>query len=174
MRRWPACRRTSSCAKEDNAAVGVYLSSTGNARDTVGVFVQSVVAGGPAEKAGLVEGDRIASINGVDVREPRGDVGDCNVASSRIDRLEREVRKRKPGQAAELVIVASGRSRIVKVTATKASDLPATRGSASNVGWRIRRSGPEWRPACRRACAAFARRCRSCVASSRPCHGGAR
>ena len=87
MRRWPACRRTSSCAKEDNAAVGVYLSSTGNARDTVGVFVQSVVAGGPAEKAGLVEGDRIASINGVDVREPRGDVGDCNVASSRIEGL---------------------------------------------------------------------------------------
>ena len=37
------------------------------------------------------------------MREPRGDVGDCNVASSRIDRLEREVRKRKPGQAAELV-----------------------------------------------------------------------
>jgi S1-C subfamily serine protease len=119
---------------EDNAAIGVFLSSTGNARDTVGVFVQSVVAGGPAEKAGIVEGDRIASINGVDVRVPRDDAGDWNVASSRIDRLKREVRKLKPGQSADLVVVAGGRSRTVKVTAAKASDLPATSGFRFRTG----------------------------------------
>ena len=41
---------------------------TGSSRDTLGVFVMSVEDGGPAAKAGIEEGTRIASINGVDVR----------------------------------------------------------------------------------------------------------
>ena len=99
-------RATAMAARdEDRAALGLYLSVTGNKRDTSGVFVQRVSDGGPADKAGIAEGDRIASINGVDVRVPREDAGDWSVGSSRIDRLEREVRKLKPGQTADLVIV---------------------------------------------------------------------
>ena len=109
---------------EERAALGVFLSSTGNKRDTVGVFVQRVVDGGPADKAGIVEGDRVAAINGVDTRVPRQDAGDWSVGSSRIDRLEREVRKLKPGQSADLVVVSGGRSRTVKVTVVKATELP--------------------------------------------------
>lgn len=36
---------------EDRAALGIYLSVTGNKRDTAGVFVQRVSDGGPADKA---------------------------------------------------------------------------------------------------------------------------
>jgi serine protease Do len=126
--------RRAAANEDDHAAIGVFLSSTGNARDTVGVFVQSVVAGGPAEKAGIVEGERIASINGVDVRVPRDDAGDWSVASSRIDRLEREVRKLKPGQPVDLVVVSGGRSRTVKVTPARASDLPAASGFRFRTG----------------------------------------
>ena len=119
---------------EDRAALGVFLSSTGNKRDTVGVFVQRVVDGGPADKAGIVEGDRIASINGVDTRVPREDAGDWSIGSSRVDRLEREVRKLKPGQSADLIVVSGGRSRTVKVTVVKATELPGGEMSGFSFG----------------------------------------
>lgn len=118
----------------DRAALGLFLSTTGNKRDTAGVFVQQVVEGGPAEKAGIVEGDRIASINGVDVRVSREDAGDWNVASSRIDRLEREIRKLTPGSAVDLVVVSGGRSRTVKVSAVRANELPGGEGFSYRFG----------------------------------------
>ena len=108
----------------DRAALGLYLTTTGSKRDTAGVFVQQVVDGGPADKAGIYEGDHIASINGVDLRVPREDAGDWGVSSSRVDRLEREVRKLTVGQTTDLVVVSGGRSRSVKVTAVKATELP--------------------------------------------------
>jgi S1-C subfamily serine protease len=120
-------RRTTSARAtrdDDRAALGIFLTTTGGKRDTIGVFVQQVVEGGPAEKAGIVEGDRIASINGVDLRVAREDAGDRTVSSSRVDRMEREIRKLTAGQSADLVVVSGGRSRSVKVTAVKAADLP--------------------------------------------------
>jgi len=104
------------------AAVGVTLSPTGK-RDTAGVFVQQVVADGPAEKAGIVEGDRIASVNGVDVRVSREDAGDSRAAMARIERLQREIGKLTPGQTADFVVVSGGRSRTVKVTVASARDV---------------------------------------------------
>jgi len=118
----------------DRAALGLLLNPTGSKRDTAGVFVTRVVDGGPAEKAGITEGDRIASINGVDVRVPREDAGDWSVGSSRIDRMEREVRKLKPGQIADLVVISGGRSRTVKVKAVKAADLPGGETSGFRFG----------------------------------------
>jgi len=108
----------------DRAVLGVTVAGTGSARDTLGVFVQSVVNGGPAEKAGIVEGDRIAAINGVSLRVAREDAEDEAVGASRAERLSREVGKLKAGDAAELTVVTGGRSRTVRVTTGKASDLP--------------------------------------------------
>ena len=119
---------------EDRAALGVFLSSSGNKRDTIGVFVRRIVDGGPADKAGIIEGDRIANINGVDTRVAREDAGDWSIGSSRIDRLEREVRKLKPGQSADLVIVSGGSSRSVKVTVVKATELPGGEMSGFSYG----------------------------------------
>ena len=115
--------RRSRASDEERAALGLSISSTGRKRDTVGVFVSSVSEDAPAEKAGIVEGDRIASINGVDVRAPREDAGDRWASSRRERRLQREIRKLKAGQTAELVVVTGGRSRTVKVTAARARDL---------------------------------------------------
>lgn len=109
----------------DRAVIGVMVGSTGTLRDTAGVFIQSVVKDGPAEKAGIYEGDRIASINGVSLRVSREDAADAEVASGRGERLQEEVAKLKAGDAAELVVVSGGRSRTVRVTTGKASDLPA-------------------------------------------------
>src|SRR6476620_2124235 len=56
------------------AALGLQLSPTGTARDTLGVFVSSVTPKGPAENAGIIEGDRIVSITGADLRAATGDI----------------------------------------------------------------------------------------------------
>lgn len=104
--------------------VGLAISPMGNARDTLGLFVSSVVTGGPAEKAGIVEGDRIAAVNGVDVRVAREDVEDRQAGSARADRFIREVQKVEPGKAVTLRVYSGGRYREVAVTAVKASDLP--------------------------------------------------
>lgn len=117
----------SRVAEEDRRGrVGLTIAAMGNARDTLGLFVSSVVTGGPAEKAGIVEGDRIASVNGVDVRVAKEDVEDRQAGNARADRFIREVQKVEPGQAVTLRVYSAGRYREVAVTAVKASELPGS------------------------------------------------
>ena len=108
----------------DRAVLGLTVGGSASARDTLGVFVQSVVRDGPAEKAGIVEGDRIAAINGVSLRVAREDAEDGAVAAARAERLSREVAKLEAGDTAELTVVSGGRARTVRVTTSKASSLP--------------------------------------------------
>ena len=92
-------RTDSAMAKR--AALGLELRATGTRRDTLGVFVEAVTPKGPAETAGIIEGDRIASINGTDLRVSAQDAG------NRVT----------------LRVYSGGRFRDVQVTAGKASDL---------------------------------------------------
>ena len=116
-------RAASREALANRAALGVSLATLGNARDTLGVFVSSVVTDGPAERAGIVEGDRIAAINGVDLRVPREDVADPMAGQARVSRLQRELAKAAPGATMTLRVYSGGRTRDVTVTAGKASDV---------------------------------------------------
>ena len=108
----------------DRAVIGLSVAPTGTVRDTLGLFVQSVVRGGPAEQAGIYEGDRIAAIGGVSLRVPREDAEDEEVAAGRAERLAREVAKLTAGQAVELTVVSAGRARTVRVTTVQARALP--------------------------------------------------
>jgi serine protease Do len=126
--------RVSRVDAEDRPLLGVGLGSSGSKRDTLGVFVSSVNEDGPADKAGITEGDRIASINGIDLRVSREDVGDWAVANSRVQRLQREVHKLRPGQTVDLAVVEGGRTRTVKVTLGRAKDLERTNGFSFSTG----------------------------------------
>jgi serine protease Do len=108
----------------DGAAVGMALGGTGSKRDTLGVFVMGVDDGGPAEKAGIVEGMRIQSVCGIDLRIPSADAGDQALVDARARRLQREIEAVKPGDQVELKVYSSGSTRTLKVTTVKASDLP--------------------------------------------------
>ncbi len=114
-------RMDSTMAKR--AALGIELRATGTRRDTLGVFVEAVTPKGPAETAGIIEGDRIAAINGVDLRTAGGDVDDSYTNGLAAHRLTREVQKLAPGARVTLRVYSGGRFRDVQVTAGKASDL---------------------------------------------------
>lgn len=118
------------------AVLGLELRPTGTKRDTLGVFVDRVTPKGPAEMAGIVEGDRIASINGVDLRVGSGDVDDPYTNGLAAHRLNREVQKLAPGARVTLRVYSGGRARDLQVTAGRASDF------MHDGGFRIRIGGP--------------------------------
>ncbi|HSQ30233.1 MAG TPA: PDZ domain-containing protein [Gemmatimonadaceae bacterium] len=119
----------------ERATLGLRLASTGSARDTLGAFVIGVVDDGPAAKAGIEEGSRIASINGVDVRGRRsGDEDDVFMRTLGVSRLEREVSKLKPGDDANLRVYYNGQYRNITVKTARASDLPRSGRSITIMG----------------------------------------
>ncbi len=115
-------------AREDRASLGVGLGGSTSRRDTLGVLVSSVVDDGPADKAKIEEGDRIASINGVDLRVASADAGDWASSSSRMRRLTREMEKVKVGDEVELRLIRGGQARTVRVKSVAAKDLPNSSG----------------------------------------------
>ena len=126
-------RMDSAMAKR--AALGLELRTTGTRRDTLGVFVEAVTPKGPAETAGIIEGDRIASINGVDLRTSAADTEDSYTNGLAAHRLSREVQKLAPGARVSLRVYSGGRFRDVQVTAGRASDV-------MRLGNRFRFMGP--------------------------------
>ncbi|MFL5489150.1 MAG: PDZ domain-containing protein [Gemmatimonadaceae bacterium] len=129
-------RNDSTMAKR--AALGLQLRSTGTRRDTLGVFVEAVTPKGPAENAGIVEGDRIAAINGVDVRASAADTEDDYTSGLASHRLSREVQKLTPGNRVTLRVYSGGRFRDVQVTAGRASDVMRL---GTRAGFMIPRAG---------------------------------
>ncbi len=119
--------------ENDRPAIGISVGTSNNIRDTLGLFVSSVVAKGPAENAGVVEGERIAAVNGVDVRVPREDVEDANSGEARVNRFVREVQKGEAGATLTLRVYGGGRFRDVAVKTVKSSTLPST-GFRFNIG----------------------------------------
>lgn len=119
---YPSIRR-SRRDFEDRAVLGVSLGSSGSKRDTLGVFVMGLDDAGPAAKAGIEEGNRIAAIGGVDLRVSRDDAGDEMMSGVKVQRLQRELEKLKPGDEVELRIYGDGRLRTVKVKTVAASTI---------------------------------------------------
>jgi hypothetical protein len=113
---------------DDRPALGISVGTTGSARDTLGVFVMSVDDEGPAARAGLQEGMRIAEINGVSLRTNREDVEDSWAVTNRVTRLQREVAKLKVGDEAELRVWQGNQLRTMRVRAVRSAELPNRRG----------------------------------------------
>ncbi len=109
-------------AQENRAVVGLNLNASGSRRDTLGALVVSVAQDGPAEKAGIYEGDRVAAVNGVSLRVAKDDAGDPMVANAKVSRFRREMEKVKPGDDVQLIVVSGGQSRTVRVKASTAKD----------------------------------------------------
>jgi S1-C subfamily serine protease len=119
---------------DDRPALGLSLSATGSRRDTLGMLVVRVATDGPAEKAGLVEGDRVSAINGVSLRVAPEDAGDGYMSSARMNRYRRELAKVSVGEDVELRIVSNGQTKTIRVKPVRAADLPRQRGGVMIIG----------------------------------------
>jgi hypothetical protein len=107
---------------QNRAVLGIGTTS-GGMRDTLGLLVTEVTSGGPAEKAGIEEGDRLAAVNGTELRLSPADAQDQEMRGLMARRLIRVLAKLKPGDVATLRVSADGKTRDVKVTTVKASEL---------------------------------------------------
>ena len=121
-------RRVSRTEMSDRPTLGLGIGATSSRRDTLGVLVMFVDDSGPAARAGIEEGNRIAAIDDVDLRVGRDDSGDEFIANSKIRRLQREVSRLRPGDNVDLRVYANGDYRTVRLRVARASDLPRRRG----------------------------------------------
>jgi len=99
--------------------LGVGLAQRGSMRDTAGLLITSITDGGAADKAGLVEGDRIVSVDGIDLRVPAVDAGGPDAVEARVSRLRRALDAAKDSQPVRLELLSEGRRRTVSVTPTR-------------------------------------------------------
>ena len=119
---------------QPRAALGISTAGSTSVRDTLGVLVAAVVPNSPAERAGIQEGDRIASINGVTLRTSPADAGDFDVSNAMARRLTRELNKLRPGDDVDLRVYAEGRTRTVHLRTGDSDSLYARRRVARNNG----------------------------------------
>lgn len=125
----PGGRELSRTAPANRASLGIQVSSSGSRRDTLGVFVAAADDEGPAAKAGIVEGTRIAAINGTDLRVAAADAEDNMVASARVQRLMRVLADVKPGDEVELRVWQNGQYRTTRVRTVPADSLRRNRST---------------------------------------------
>lgn len=97
-------------ADPENPVLGFAMLGT---RPQVGVVVEGVVPGSPADRAGLLPGDLITHLSERNVQSPRG--------------LVRELERYKPGDKAELTLVREGKQYKVPVTFGRLGDLNVPR-----------------------------------------------
>lgn len=110
-------------AMQNRATLGLMLGGSPSKRDTLGVFVEGVAEDGPAERAGIYEGHRIAFINNVDVRASAADAGDPYLSSVGQHRLMRAMRDVTVGSTVTLRVWTGSGYRDVQVTTAKYSDV---------------------------------------------------
>lgn len=110
-------------AMMNRATLGLTLGGAANKRDTLGVFVEAVAEDGPAERAGVFEGHRIAYINNVDVRASAADAGDPYLSTVGSHRLMRAMRDVRAGGAVNLRVWTGSGYRDVQLTAGRFADV---------------------------------------------------
>ncbi len=102
----PAAASSDKDAWRQKGKLGVY---TGHSPD--GVKITGVMPGGPAERAGVKEGDLLRRINGERMHSPQ--------------ELSDEIADFKPGEQVEIVLRRDGERVILKATLAARSSLPA-------------------------------------------------
>ena len=110
--------------------LGVSFSERGSSRDSAGLLVTSVATGGAADKAGISEGDRIVSIDGVDLRVPPSDAGSSEGVQARVSHLRRALDASRDSQAVRLEVLSEGRRRTVTVVPTRERGFTFTTGGS--------------------------------------------
>ncbi len=143
----PGQQRVTQEDSDARAVVGLTLQTTGSVRDTLGPMIVRVASDGPAERAGLVEGDRIQSVNGTSLRVSREDSEEPMAGNAKVNRFSRVLRDLAAGDRVELQVYSGGQTRTVSVTTGKASEVyeESSRGTffyQGGEGWGVTPMAP--------------------------------
>jgi len=95
------------------AMLGMSVSVSGSERDTLGLLISNITRGGPADEAGVDEGNRLAAINGVSLRVDRESIGQREAGDGVFRRLSRELAELRSGDDVTLRVFGGGRFRSV-------------------------------------------------------------
>ena len=117
--------------------LGLVVGTSGTDRDTLGLLVTQVLRDGPAERAGIDEGNRIAEIDGVSLRVDAADVGRSGPGDAAMRRLARTLSGLRDAAQATMRVYGGGRYRSVTVQFGGSQNVASTGAStgASNGGW---------------------------------------
>lgn len=116
-------------APDPRTVLGLVVGTSGTDRDTLGLLVTQVLRDGPAERAGIDEGNRIAEIDGVSLRVDPSDIGRSGPSDAAMRRLARTLSGLHDADQARLRVYGGGRYRTV--TVQLASMPSATSASAA-------------------------------------------
>jgi hypothetical protein len=129
-----AAAQTGSTGADARTMLGIEVSMSGTARDTLGVLVSSVVSGSPADRAGIQERHRIAEVNGMSLRVSPEDVGRNEAQELVHRRLTRELGALRPGDAVSMRVFAGARVRTVTIRVAEPEDAePGARERESTL-----------------------------------------
>jgi S1-C subfamily serine protease len=138
-------RRASAGDADADAArmlLGLTLGTSGTDRDTLGLLVTQVLRDGPADHAGIDEGNRVAEIDGVSLRLDPVDIGRQGAIDAVMRRLSRTLRGLQGGEQAALRVFAAGKFKNANVQLGNSPATPNARG-----GWVAAPSTPTPAPA---------------------------
>jgi hypothetical protein len=106
---------TENDAPDVRALLGLTLGSSGTDRDTLGLLVTQVMRDGPADRAGIDEGNRLADIDGVSLRLDPSDIGRTGASDAVMRRLNRTLHGLRDGEQATIRVFSGGRFKAVTV-----------------------------------------------------------
>ena len=133
-----AMARTLRSMTTGRRSVGLGFSQRGSMRDTAGLLIISITSGSAAETAGLVEGDRLVSIDGTDLRVPTVDAGSRDGVEARVSRFRRAIESARDSQPVRLEVLSEGRRRTVNVTPARERGWTINMGDFGNMADDIR------------------------------------
>ena len=126
-------RRASAGDADADAArmlLGLTLGTSGTDRDTLGLLVTQVLRDGPADRAGIDEGNRVAEIDGVSLRLDPVDIGRQGAIDAVMRRLSRTLRGLQGGEQAALRIFSAGKFKNANVQLGSRPSAPNADGVA--------------------------------------------
>jgi PDZ domain len=133
-----AMARNMRTMREGRRVLGVSFSQRGSMRDTAGLLITSITSGGAADKAGLNEGDRLISIDGIDLRVPPADADTPEGVEARVSRMRRQLDAVKDSQPVRLEVLSEGRRRTVSVMPTRERGWSFNTAGMANLAEEVR------------------------------------
>ena len=130
-----AAQRAPAATDEAVSAFDCTVTTSGGARDTLGLLVVAVAPNGRADRAGVTEGSRIAAVNGVSLRLNAADVGQRAAGDAVLGRLRSAAGTLVASDAVALQVVSGGQRRTVTLAPAAGPPVasPTTPGVASAV-----------------------------------------